>query len=243
MARWPRRRPSGSARPIRPTPTCATASTPGKTRFFDLHLSLMPQVTRYGFLGPVDVAVVEAADLTAGGGIVLTSAVGAAPTFCNLAEKGDRRAEPPPSADAPGHARYLRARRTRPIASRFRSTRPRTASARRSSPSTRRRSWAWWRPTWRTRARGFSETTPLTERSARTWPSFWRPRLAAGMIPKSFLPIQSGVGDIANSVLGALGSHPEIPPFEMYTEVIQDSVVRADRRGARAASPAVARSR
>ena len=47
----------------------------------------MPQVTRYGFLGPVDVAVVEAADLTAGGGIVLTSAVGAAPTFCNLAEQ------------------------------------------------------------------------------------------------------------------------------------------------------------
>ena len=26
----------------------------GQTRFFDLHLSLMPQVTRYGFLGPVD---------------------------------------------------------------------------------------------------------------------------------------------------------------------------------------------
>ena len=48
-------------------PTCAIASTREKTRFFDLHLSLMPQVTRYGFLGPVDVAVVEAADITAGG--------------------------------------------------------------------------------------------------------------------------------------------------------------------------------
>src|ERR1022692_1627865 len=48
----------------------------GKTRFFDLHLSLMPQVTRYGFLGPVAVAVGEAADITAGGGIVLTSGVG-----------------------------------------------------------------------------------------------------------------------------------------------------------------------
>jgi len=51
----------------------------GKTRFFDLHLSMMPQMTRYGFLGPVDVAVVEAADITAGGGIVLTSGVGTAP--------------------------------------------------------------------------------------------------------------------------------------------------------------------
>ena len=30
----------------------------------------------------------------------------------------------------------------------------------------------------------------------------------AGRVPKSFLPIQSGVGDIANAVLGALGKHP-----------------------------------
>src|SRR5580704_18041138 len=59
----------------------------GQTRFFDMHLSLMPQATRYGFLGPVHWAVVEAGDLTAGGGIVLTSSVGCAPTFCSKAEK------------------------------------------------------------------------------------------------------------------------------------------------------------
>jgi len=47
----------------------------------------MPQVTRYGFLGKVDVAVVEAADLTAGGSIVLTSGFGGAPPFCNLADR------------------------------------------------------------------------------------------------------------------------------------------------------------
>src|SRR5215471_1914548 len=62
--------------------------TPYQTNdaFCDMHLSLMPQVTRYGFLGHVDWAVVEACDVTAGGGIVLTSAVGAAPTFCNQAD-------------------------------------------------------------------------------------------------------------------------------------------------------------
>jgi acetyl-CoA hydrolase len=47
----------------------------------------------------------------------------------------------------------------------------------------------------------------------------------AGRVPRTFLPLQSGVGDIANCVLAALGAHPEIPPFEMYTEVLQDSVV------------------
>lgn len=46
-----------------------------------------------------------------------------------------------------------------------------------------------------------------------------------GHIPKTFLPIQSGVGNVANAVLGAMGEHPEIPVFQMYSEVIQDSVI------------------
>ena len=52
-----------------------------------MHLSLLPQMVRYGFLGPVHWAVVEACDVTAGGGIVLTSAVGAAPTYLNQAAR------------------------------------------------------------------------------------------------------------------------------------------------------------
>jgi acyl-CoA hydrolase len=47
-----------------------------------------------------------------------------------------------------------------------------------------------------------------------------------GRMPKSFLPIQSGVGNIANAVLDALDQSTDIPPFEMYTEVVQDSVMK-----------------
>ena len=39
--------------------------------------------------------------------------------------------------------------------------------------------------------------------------------------------MQSGVGNIANAVLGALGRDKTIPAFEMYTEVIQNSVIGA----------------
>ena len=60
----------------------------GDTRFFDMHLSMLPQAVRYGFLGPIDWAVLEACDVTAGGGIVLaTSSVGAAPTFGRQASR------------------------------------------------------------------------------------------------------------------------------------------------------------
>ena len=52
-----------------------------------------------------------------------------------------------------------------------------------------------------------------------------------GIIPSTFLPLQSGVGNIANAVLGALGRDKTIPPFEMYTEVIQNSVIGLIREG------------
>jgi len=55
--------------------------------------------------------------------------------------------------------------------------------------------------------------------------------LRKGRIPASFLPLQSGVGNIANAVLAALGEHKGIPDFEMYTEVIQDSVIQLMETG------------
>ncbi|MEG1643547.1 MAG: acetyl-CoA hydrolase/transferase C-terminal domain-containing protein, partial [Bacteroidales bacterium] len=56
-------------------------------------------------------------------------------------------------------------------------------------------------------------------------------QLKKGLIPPSFLPIQSGVGNIANAVLGCLGRNRNIPPFEMYTEVVQDAVVELMKSG------------
>jgi acetyl-CoA hydrolase len=78
---------------------------------------------------------------------------------------------------------------------------------------------------------GFKPTDPITEKIGENVASFLADELKAGRIPKDFLPIQSGVGNIANAVLGALGANPNIPPFEMYSEVIQDSVIGLMRSG------------
>ena len=43
--------------------------------------------------------------------------------------------------------------------------------------------------------------------------------------PKRFLPLQSGIGATANAVFKAIGEAPEIPPFEMYSEILQDAVI------------------
>jgi acetyl-CoA hydrolase len=71
----------------------------------------------------------------------------------------------------------------------------------------------------------FSEPTPETRQIGTNVAEFLVGEMRAGRVPRSFLPLQSGVGDIANSVLGAIGGHKEIPAFKMYTEVLQDSVI------------------
>jgi acyl-CoA hydrolase len=54
---------------------------------------------------------------------------------------------------------------------------------------------------------------------------FLMDEMIAGRIPKTFLPLQSGVGNIANGIMSALGAHPDVPPFMMYSEVFQNSLV------------------
>ncbi len=211
--------------PYQSNPELRKRINAGQTRFFDMHLSLMPQAVRYGFLGPVHWAVVEASDITAGGGIVLTTSVGAAPTFCTRADKilVELNHHHPPTllgmhdiyepADPP-------ARREIPIyapSDRIGSPVVKVDPARIAGVVVTNLP---------DETSGFEEPTPATETIGHRVAEFLAAELHSGRIPKQFLPIQSGVGNIANAVLGALGNHGEIPAFEMYTEVLQDSVVR-----------------
>ncbi|MCX8055897.1 MAG: acetyl-CoA hydrolase, partial [Ignavibacteria bacterium] len=59
----------------------------GKADYFDSHLSTVAQNLRYGFLGKMQVAIIEACDVSADGEIVLTTGVGISPSICKVAEK------------------------------------------------------------------------------------------------------------------------------------------------------------
>ena len=45
------------------------------------------------------------------------------------------------------------------------------------------------------------------------------------------MPLQAGVGNIGNGVMAAFGGSKDIPPFQMYSEVFQDSLVGLMERG------------
>lgn len=200
----------------------------GKTHFFDMHLSLLPQYVRYGFLGEIDWAVVEAADVSPDGKILLTTSVGAAPTFLSKAKKVlvEVNSRHPKSLlgfhdiyepESPPHRRPI------PIC------------AADDRIGTQR---VWVDPkkivgivnsNRPDEVKDFSPVTDVTNRIGVNVAEFLASEIRNGHIPRSFLPIQSGVGNVANAVLGAMGEHPEIPRFQMYSEVIQDSVIELVR--------------
>jgi acyl-CoA hydrolase len=53
----------------------------------------------------------------------------------------------------------------------------------------------------------------------------------AGRIPPELLPLQAGVGNVANAAMASLGADHRIPPFMFYTEVFQDSMADLIREG------------
>ena len=52
--------------------------------------------------------------------------------------------------------------------------------------------------------------------------AFFRSEVAAGRLPKNLLPLQSGVGNVANAVMMGLAKS-EFENMEFYSEVIQDA--------------------
>lgn len=196
----------------------------GQVKFFDMHLSLLPQVVRYGFLGPIHWAVVEAADVTPGGGIVLTTSVGATNTYLRLADRILIECNSMQPASMLGMHDIFEpmdppARQEIPVYS---------VADRIGSPICvvdPKKIAGIVRTHEDDEAGGFDEPTPVTDQIGRNVADFLVAEMKAGRIPPQFLPLQSGVGNIANAVLAALGDSKEIPAFEMYTEVLQDSVV------------------
>ncbi|MDR0757624.1 MAG: acetyl-CoA hydrolase, partial [Tannerella sp.] len=77
----------------------------------------------------------------------------------------------------------------------------------------------------------FASLDEVTLAIGRNVAGFLVSEMKAGRIPPSFLPIQSGVGNVANAVLGAMGANREVPAFNVYTEVIQDAVITLMKEG------------
>ena len=201
--------------------------------YFDMHLSELAQDLRYGFMQKPDFAIVEACQVVENGDnveIVLTAGVGNVPTFCRLADKVIVELNEAMPASMRGmHDIYEPAdppvRREIPIYS----VADRIGSDCVTIPA--EKLVAVVKTNRPNEVGGFTPLDETTAKIGANVASFLENEMKEGRIPASFLPIQSGVGNIANAVLYALGDNKNIPAFEMYTEVIQDSVVELMNAG------------
>lgn len=202
----------------------------GDIAYNDIHLSQMAQEIRFGFLGNVDVAIVEACELTEDGKIYLTAAGGITPTICQKATKIIVELNRAHSKNMMGmHDVY------QPLDPPYRREIPIYKPSDRIGETyvkvDPKKIAAVVEVNLPDEARGFTEPDPITDQIGVNVANFLAADMKRGIIPSTFLPLQSGVGNIANAVLGALGRDKTIPAFEMYTEVIQDSVIDLMRAG------------
>ena len=201
-----------------------------KAHYYDMHLSELAQSLRYGFLGKINVAVIEAADVTEDGEIVPTCGVGITPTICRLADKIIVELNHKhPKAIRGMHDIY------EPLDPPYRREIPVYSPSDRIGlpyvkvdPSkivgvveTENAN----------EGGAFAPLDDVTKAIGNNVAMFLAGELKAGRIPEGFLPMQSGVGNVANAVLAAIGENKEIPAFNVYTEVIQDAVISLMKEG------------
>ena len=201
----------------------------GAVSYFDLHLSTLAQDLRYGFYGDVDVAIIEACDATSDGKIVPTCGVGITPTIARMARlvivelnmwhpKELRGMHDLTDLQDPPHRQAIPVTNVR---SRFgkeyiQVDPSRIVIVETNVPND---------------GGCFAPVDEITSRIGENAAEFLVKEMKKGTIPKSFLPVQSGVGNIANAALAAMGNHKEIPGFEVYTEVIQDAIIDLLEKG------------
>jgi propionyl-CoA:succinyl-CoA transferase len=201
----------------------------GRVDFVDMHLSHVPQSVLFGFFGKIDFAVIEASRVTADGRVYLTNSIGASPTFLQAADKVIIELNHSASAKISEMADIVIPKPPpyRPALDLDYPLQRIGKTFCRVDPD---------------KIVGIVDTDQLDELTGFTPPDatsnaiarhvvhFLLQEMASGRIPPEMLPIQAGVGNVANAVLAGLGMHPDIPELVMYTEVFQSAAFELMRR-------------
>ncbi|WP_421739868.1 acetyl-CoA hydrolase/transferase family protein [Caulobacter sp.] len=196
----------------------------GEMEYFDMHLSQVAPMAWQGFLGPLDTAVIEVSGIRPDGGLIPSSSVGNNKTWLDRASKVilevNRWQNPalegmhdiyygtalPPHRlpiplvrpdDRIGEA-YFRCDPAKIVAI------VETEAPDRNLP--------------------FAAPDEKAHAIAGHLLEFFAHEVAKGRLPASLLPLQSGVGNIANAVLTGLVDGP-FQDMTAYTEVIQDGML------------------
>ncbi len=225
--------------PYQSDPICRDRINKGQMEYIDIHLSHVSQTVRYGFLGKLGVAVIEVAGVLEDGRLIPSSSVGNNKTWIDAADQVILEVNSWQSLSLEGMHDIFYGQLLPPNRVPIPILRP---SDRIGSP------YLLCPPE---KVVAVIETN-LPDRNTPFTPPDENSRMIAGHIleflsqevklgrmPVTLLPLQSGVGNVANAVLQGLLDAP-YENLAAYTEVIQDGMMELMKAGKLASASATA---
>jgi len=195
----------------------------GEIAYADIHLSHFAQQVRYGFFGEINLAIIEAIAIDEEGNIIPSTSVGVSPTFIDQAKaiiveinnsqllelEGIHDIYQP--QDPPNRYPVPLIKPGDRIGTTYIPTDPKKIKAIVITDNK-------------------DQTSPLapidenSKKIAGHIVNFLENEVKHNRLPQNLLPLQSGVGSVANAVLAGLLDSP-FESLDFYSEVIQDSVL------------------
>ena len=195
----------------------------GSVDYLDLHLSESAQLARVGYLGKLDVAIVEAVAITEEGNIIPSTSLGNAASYVQQADIVIVEVNTTQPLELEGmHDVYV------PLAPPHRLPIPIVKADDRVGtpfiPCTPDKIKFIVPCDIKDHTRDLAPIDENSKKMSQFTLEFLNAEIKAGRMPKNLLPLQSGVGNVANAVMAGFVDS-DLEDLTVYTEVIQDGML------------------
>ncbi|WP_262031811.1 acetyl-CoA hydrolase/transferase family protein [Microvirga sp. Mcv34] len=210
--------------PYQSDPTCRERINAGEMEYLDIHLSHVAQFVWFGFLGHLDVAIIEVSAVLDGGRLIPSASVGNNKTWLDQADRVILEVNRRQSLSLEGMHDIYYGTRLPPHRQPIPLVHPGDRIGKpylMCDPS---------------KIIGIVETDQPDRNTTFSAPDensraiaghiidFLQHEVRKGRLPNSLLPLQSGVGNVANAVFAGLKDSP-FANLTAYTEVLQDGML------------------
>ena len=216
--------------PYQSDPTCRQRINAGQMNYIDMHLSHVAQHAWFGFFGPLDYAVIEVTGINEDGSLIPSTAVGNNKTWLDLAQNIILEVNSAQDLRLEGMHDIYYGTALPPQRKPIPMTKPSDRIGVPHLSCNPAKIIAIVETNLPDRHTDFAAPDATSQAIAAHMLEFLQHEVRAGRMPENLLPLQSGVGNVANAVLAGL----EDAPFEdltAYTEVLQDGMLRLIRAG------------
>ncbi|MDY0300647.1 MAG: acetyl-CoA hydrolase/transferase C-terminal domain-containing protein [Trichlorobacter sp.] len=197
----------------------------GRIRMGDKHLGLFAQDVSYGFYTPngrYDIGIIEVSAITEDCGLALTTSCGIVAEAINLCDKIIIEVNTGQPSFEGMHDIHMQQKP--PHRAPFLITEAGTRIGTPYVPCDPDKIIAVVESKRRDKGRAFADMDDTSEAIAGHIMDFFAHEIKMGRLPQNLLPLQSGVGSIANAVIGGLAKGP-FSDLTVYTEVLQDTML------------------